>query len=125
MDVDKYRSTYFNFVIAVNQTRLISLTAGEVLDDFPNNLPLESRKGIIETFKGFHSMLGEALGSFDKPNDESSSVESEEASPEKLAEAPIVNAFALRALLIRISQSLSGKGESKLDFESYYMHKNW
>ena len=39
MDWEDYRKTYKRFTLSLNQTRLATLTATEVLRDFPASLP--------------------------------------------------------------------------------------
>ena len=62
MTLTDYKQQYLNFRVAVAQTRLISLSAGDALKDFPKRLPDDTRNTIDASFEDMRSKWSSLLG---------------------------------------------------------------
>lgn len=63
MDLKEYKQLYYNFEMSINQTRLISLAAGETLKEFPKRLPPEARNAMSNKFQSFAQRILKSIGS--------------------------------------------------------------
>ena len=61
MSWESYREIYSNYELSVNQTRMVTIVAGEVLKDFPNNLPKNLHGSLIDGMKKFRDILDQYL----------------------------------------------------------------
>ena len=105
-----YRQIYMNFRIAVGQTHLVSLAAGDALKDFPKRLPPETREAILATFVDMKDKLGKAIRIAEKRR----------AKPSKRSTSyriDVKSALAGSSLQLMVVQVLAGKKHNELDFD--------
>jgi hypothetical protein len=69
MEFNEYRQVYLNFELATSQTRLISLAAGETLQDFPKNLPEKTQDILYHLITKFSNILGGIVDKNSEPRE--------------------------------------------------------
>jgi hypothetical protein len=107
MEIADYRQIYMNFHIAVEQTHLMSLVAGDALKDFPNRLPTEA---ILGTYVDLRDMLDKFIRQREKGR----------TKPNKRAaqyQINVKNPLAGSSIQLLLTQVLAGKNPKELDFD--------
>jgi hypothetical protein len=104
LEIADYRQTFMNFSVAVHQTHLMSLAAGDALKDFPKRLPVETRKAIVATIQDLKDKL-ELLGGA-KTSTRRAQYPLDTSSP-----------LAIPSLLLFVTQIAAGKTPKEIDFD--------
>jgi hypothetical protein len=111
MELNEYKKVYYNFEIACHQTRLIAISAGTALEDFPMNLPTDAKDAITAVISDLASKLTKAMAS-------TSDDPSERKIKPMIPESSLGQKYASPVLQLFIAQSLSNQKVGTLNVES-------
>jgi hypothetical protein len=116
MDLPEYRRRYFDAVGAIDQTRLITVVAAEVLTDFPKRLPPELLESISRALEHMVRGLQELLPAIrrDARGTRKKATRIRRSAPgfTLTFDTPA----AERTLFLFLTRSLSGEGNLEFDF---------
>jgi hypothetical protein len=106
MDWETYKKTYHSYELSVNQTRVLTIVAAQVLENFPKKIPKHVSKPMMSELADFFRVADAAIVDGKK----------KKAEPVEI-NAPLGSDLSYHVFAMRVAQQMLGTPFPELDFE--------